>query len=135
MSRAMCGNLLVNAALFHHWLQLLADTPIVHLTKYRLGIFLWIVTVAFDNLQGHCQQFHLIWYTCLMTFADNPFLTIHLYNVVRSQFLQVHKREGGEMNTKRSRTNARLASSNSCAITFLSSSSVRKVRSLHLGLI
>ena len=45
------------------------------------------------------------------------------------------------LNTKRSRTNARLESPNSCTIIFFSSddwcspsSSVRKVRSLHLGL-
>lgn len=97
MASTVCRNRFVYATLLHHRLQLLADAPIVHLTKYRLGIFLWIVTVAFDNLKGHCQQFHLIGYTSLMTLADNPFLTIDLHDVVRSQFLQVHKRQGGEV--------------------------------------
>ena len=63
----------------------------------NIGSILRIVTVAFDNLQGYCQQFHLIGYTRLVTFAGNPFLTVDLHDVIRSQFLQVHKRQGGKI--------------------------------------
>ena len=47
--------------------------------------------------RSNFQQFNLIGYTRLVTLADNPFLAVHLHDVVRSQFLQVHERQGGEV--------------------------------------
>ena len=32
-----------------------------------------------------------------MTFTDNPFFTVDLHDVVRSQFLQVHERQGSKI--------------------------------------
>ena len=55
MASTMSGNGLINATLFHHWLQLFAYAPVVDLAKYRLGIFLWEVLVAFYNLKGNVQ--------------------------------------------------------------------------------
>ena len=97
MSRAVSRNGLVYATLLHHWLQLLADTPVVDLTKDRFRILFRVVTVTLDDLQGNFQQFYLIGYSRLMTFAGNPFLTVYLNDVVSSQFLQVHERKGGEV--------------------------------------
>ena len=52
--------------------------------------------VAVDNLQGYVHQFHLEGDPCLVTMADYPFVAIDVHDVVRSQFLHVNKRKGGE---------------------------------------
>ena len=52
--------------------------------------------VAVDNLQGNVHQFHLEGTVGLVSFADNPFVTIDVHDVVRRQVLHVNKREGGE---------------------------------------
>ena len=128
MPRAVCGNRLLNTALFHHGFQFLTYAPVVDLAKYRLGIFLWEVLVAFYDLKWNVQQFDLIGYARFMTLTHDPLVTVDLYDIVRCQFFD--KRSGKPitfkstndravkfMNTKRSRMNARLASSNSCVIT------------------
>ena len=52
--------------------------------------------VAVDNLQGYVHQFHLEGDVRLMSMADYPFVTVNIYDIVRSQFLHVNERQGGE---------------------------------------
>ena len=52
--------------------------------------------VAVDNLQGYVHQLHLEGDVGLVSFADNPFVTIDVHDVVRRQVLYVDEREGGE---------------------------------------
>ena len=52
--------------------------------------------VAVDNLQGYVHQLHLEGDVGLVSFADNPFVTIDVHDVVRRQVLHVDEREGGE---------------------------------------
>ena len=55
----------------------------------------------------------------IVTFADNPFFTVDLHNVVRSSFKSTKDRAVKFIKTKRSLVKARFASSNSCVITIL----------------
>ena len=52
--------------------------------------------VAVYYLQRHVHQFHLEGDVGLVTLADDPFVTIDVYDVVRCQVLYVDEREGGE---------------------------------------
>ena len=52
--------------------------------------------VTVDNLQGNVHQFHLEGDVGFVTLADNPLVTVDVYDVVRGQVLYVNEREGGE---------------------------------------
>ena len=52
--------------------------------------------VAVYNLQGNVHQLYLEGDVRLVTLADNPLVTVDVYDVVRGQVLYVNEREGGE---------------------------------------
>lgn len=134
MPGAMVGDLLLYSAFRHYLFQLFAHRPIVDFPENQ-PVFRQIL-VPFDYLQGNIQQLHLERDICLVPFRQYPFLTVHLHYFVRCEFFHIHERQGGEAGEmNRSRTNARVGLSNSCAMILLISSSVRYSRSLTFGLI
>ena len=52
--------------------------------------------VAVDNLQWYVHQLHLEGNVGLVPLADNPLVTVDVYDVVRRQVLHVNEREGCE---------------------------------------
>ena len=94
MSRAVKAYGFLNTTGLHDLLQFLAHRPVIRLTEHQF-VFLQVF-VAVDNLQGYVHQLYLVRDACLVTVADNPLVTVDVHDVVRSQFLNVNKRQGGE---------------------------------------
>ena len=61
--------------------------------------------VAVDNLQGYVHQFHLEGNVGLVPLADDPLVTIDVYDVVRGQVLHIDEREGSEAHEYKNVTN------------------------------
>ena len=97
MSCRMIRDLFLYATFLDDLFQLLAHRPIVDFTEYQSVCREMLV--SFDYQQGYIKQLYLEWNICFVAFADNPFLAIHLYNLVCCQFLHIHEtecRETGE---------------------------------------
>ena len=67
------------SALFHPLFQRFADRPVVEIREYEIVFLTGSVTL--DNLQGNIQQLYLKRHTRLVSFGNNPFLTVHFHNV------------------------------------------------------
>ena len=94
MSSLMKADLLVYATLADDLFQLFADIPIVDFAENR--IVLLERSVLSDYLQRDVQQLHLERYARLVSFGNNPFLAVHVHNLVRGQFPDVCEAECGE---------------------------------------
>ena len=90
----MEADVLIHTTFPYHFLQRLADGPIVQVGEHEVVFLERSVTLYY--LQGNVQQFHLERYARLMPFGDNPLLAVHFHDAVVGQFLDVHERKGGE---------------------------------------
>ena len=129
----MKRDVLCYPALFHHFFQRFTDRPVVEIREHEVILLHGAVTLYYQ--QGYIQQFHLERYFRFVPFGQYPLLTVHFYDVVIGQFLDVHEREGSEAGENKNVTNIeQLDIPNSCVINVFSSSSVRNSRSVTLGL-
>ena len=90
----MKADVLIHTAFPYHFLQRLADRPIIQVGEHEVVFLERSVTLYY--LQGNVQQLHLKRYTRLVSFGDNPLLAVHFHDAVVGQFLDVHERKGGE---------------------------------------
>ena len=90
----MKRDVLCYPALFHHFFQRFTDRPVVEIREHEVILLHGAVTLYYQ--QGYIQQFHLERYFRFVPFGQYPLLTVHFYDVVIGQFLDVHEREGGE---------------------------------------
>ncbi len=90
----MEADVLIHTTFPYHFLQRLADGPIVQVGEHEVVFLERSVTLYY--LQGNVQQFHLERCARLMPFGDNPLLAVHFHDAVVGQFLDVHERKGGE---------------------------------------
>ena len=101
----MEADVLIHTTFPYHFLQRLADGPIVQVGEHEVVFLERSVTLYY--LQGNVQQFHLERYARLMPFGDNPLLAVHFHDAVVGQFLDVHERKGGEVRKHEQATDVR----------------------------
>ena len=74
----MEADVLIHTTFPYHFLQRLADGPIVQVGEHEV-VFLER-SVTLDYLQGDVQHLYLERYARLVTLGDNPLLAVHLHD-------------------------------------------------------